>query len=294
MNNKEIAGIRAMLAQLPEPQSLNQLRQSYDNLGRLFPLPADVTFEQISIGNIVAEWSSTREANQQQIILYLHGGGYVIGSLNSHRLLVAELGRAAGTRTLALDYRLAPEAPYPAAVDDAIAAYQFLLDQGIPSKSIAFAGDSAGGGLCVATLCKARDLGLSQPVCALLISPWVDLELTGKSMDNKANDDPLLRREFLLQWASTYLNGNPPTTALASPLHADLNGIAPLKIQVGTSEVLLDDAIRLADRAKAEHVAVSLETWPEMIHVWHHYYPILNDARRALSNAGAFISQHMG
>ena len=217
----------------------------------------------------------------------------LIGSLTSHRGMVAALGRAARARTLALDYRLAPEAPFPAAVDDALAAYRFLLGQGIKHSQIAIAGDSAGGGLTVATLVAARDEGLPQPACGVCISPWADLELVGGTMSSKASEDPLLTRALLQQWASTYLNNANPRTALAAPLHANLKGLAPLLIQVGSAEILFDDSIRLAAAAGAQEVSVRLEAWPEMVHVWHLFHPILGDARRALASAGMFIQERM-
>ncbi len=293
MANPEILAIRNLLAQSPKNLSAVELRVAYDGLGAMFPTLADIKFSSDKIGAIAAEWSATPKANQDQVILYLHGGGFVIGSLASHRHLAAELGRASGTRTLAIDYRLAPESPFPAAVDDALSGYKFLLDRGIKPASIAIAGDSAGGGLAVATLAAARDAGLPQPSCALCISPWVDLEMIGESMTSKAQEDPMVQREMLQQWTNAYLGKAPARTPLAAPIHANLKGIAPLLIQVGSAETLLDDSIRLAARAGAQEVSVRLETWPEMIHVWHFFHPMLADARRALAVAGNFIRESM-
>lgn len=293
MANPEIAAIRAMLTQDALKMSTVELRAAYDGLGGAFPLAADIKLTPAKGSDAPAEWGVTPIADSSRVILYLHGGGYVIGSLASHRNLVAELGRAARTRTLALDYRLAPEAPFPAAVDDALAAYRFLLRQDIPPSKIAIAGDSAGGGLTVATLIAARDAGLPQPACGLCISPWVDLELVGPSMTSKAAEDPLLTKALLKLWASTYVGSSSLRTPLAAPLHANLKGIAPLLIQVGSAETLLDDSTRLAAAASAQEVSVRLEAWPEMLHVWHLFHPILGEARRALAVAGAFIRERM-
>jgi monoterpene epsilon-lactone hydrolase len=293
MANPEIEAIRGLLAQSPTNLSTAEFRVAYDGLGALFPTPADVTLRVENACGAPGEWGSTADADQRRAILYFHGGGYVIGSIVSHRHMVAELGRAAGARTLALNYRLAPEAPFPAAVEDALAGYRFLLQQGIKPSAIAIAGDSAGGGLTVATLVAAREAGLPQPACGLCISPWVDLELLGGTMTTKADEDPLVQPDLLRQWAGAYLGGANPKSPLAAPLHADLKGLAPLLIQVGSAETLLDDSIRLAAAASAQEVSVRLEAWPEMIHVWHFFHPILADGRRALTSAGAFIRDKM-
>jgi monoterpene epsilon-lactone hydrolase len=293
MANPEIVAIRAMFNQDPLKMSTAELRAGYDALGAAFPLAKDVELRAESSCSVPSEWGKTPGADSRRVLLYLHGGGYVIGSLASHRNLVAELGRAALARTFAIDYRLAPEAPFPAAVDDALAAYRFLLGTGIQPREIAIAGDSAGGGLTVATLVAARDAGLPQPACAVCISPWVDLEMLGASMTTKASEDPLLPQALLTLWAKSYLNGASARTPLAAPLHAKLTGLAPLLIQVGSAEVLLDDSIRLAGAASAAEVSLRLEAWPEMLHVWHLFHPILSDARSALKVAGDFVREHM-
>jgi epsilon-lactone hydrolase len=212
----------------------------------------------------------------------------VIGSLDSHRHVAAEAGRAARARTLALDYRLAPEHPFPAAVDDAVAAYRFLLAGGVSPGGITIAGDSAGGGLVVAAMLAIRDAHLPQPACGWAISPWVDMEAIGDSMTSKAATDPTVQKAGILDMAKLYLHGADPRTPLAAPIHGDLRGLAPLLIQVGAAETLLDDAIRLAQIAGAADVAVDLQIWPEMIHVWHLYYPELAAGRRAIAVGGEF------
>ncbi len=292
MSNPEIAGIRALLAASPSGLSYQDLRLVYDGLGSQFPTAEDVTLTADTAGNVAVEWTSTPGAAKDRAILYLHGGGYVIGSILSHRHLAAELGRSAGTQTLAVDYRLAPEHPFPAAVEDALEGYKHLLAKGFKPQNIAIAGDSAGGGLTVATLLAIRDAGLAQPACGYCISPWVDLEGVGGSMTSKAAEDPMVQYEALAAWAGMYAP-NDVRAPLVSPIHADLRGIAPLLIQVGSAETLLDDSIRLAGVAGAAEVSVRTEVWPEMIHVWHFFFPVLTDARKALADAGAYIKAAM-
>jgi monoterpene epsilon-lactone hydrolase len=291
--NPEITAVRGMLAQGALGETWEEMRTGYDALGGVLPTAPDVTLSAVNAGGVPAEWSTTPGADQSRAILYLHGGGYVIGSIKSHRHLATELGRAAGTRVLALDYRLAPEAPFPAAVDDGLAGYRFLLKSGLSASSIAIAGDSAGGGLTVATLLAIRDAGLPQPACGFCISPWIDLEATGGSMTSKAAEDPMVQKEPLSLMTAAYLGGSDPHHPLAAPLHANFKGIAPLLIHVGSAETLLDDSIRLAALAGASEVPVRLEIWPQMIHVWHFFHPMVADARRALTEAGAFIKGQM-
>jgi acetyl esterase/lipase len=216
----------------------------------------------------------------------------VIGSLDSHRHLVAEAGRAASCWALALDYRLAPEHPFPAAVDDAVSGYRYLLGRGIKPGRIAIAGDSAGGGLVVAAMVAIRDAGLPTPGCGWCISPWVDMEAIGDTMTSKAETDPTVQKAGILDMARLYLNGADPRSPLAAPLYADLSGLEPLLIQVGAAETLLDDAIRLAQRAGAADVYVDLQIWPEMIHVWHLFHPELSAGRRAIAAGGGFVRAH--
>ena len=293
MPNPEIANVRKLLAQFPLGSSLTEMRAAYDAFSRLFPTPSDVTVRSERVGGVAAEWTSTPAASPERVILYLHGGGYAIGSALSHRHLVAQLGRTARAQTLALDYRLAPEHPFPAAVEDALSGYRFLLDNGFAPSCIAVAGDSAGGGLTVATLLAARDAGLPQPACGVCISPWVDLEAEGASMTTKAAEDPLVQREALLPLAAGYLGGADARSPLAAPLHADFRGLAPLLLQVGSAEALLDDSVRLTAAAGAQEVEARLEVWPEMIHVWPFFHPVLADGRRALESAGAYIRDRM-
>ncbi len=293
MANAEITAIRTMLAAMPTAQSIAEMRAGYDAIGDQFPMAADVGIRATKAGGVQAEWTSTPGAASDAALLYLHGGGYVIGSIASHRHLASELGRSAGISALALDYRLAPESPFPAAVDDALAGYKYLLDEGIKPGRIAIAGDSAGGGLTVALLLAIKAAGLPQPACAVAISPWVDMEGLGRSMDSKAAADPMVQKEPLMAWAALYLNGADARTPLAAPLYGDLAGIAPLLIQVGSDETLLDDAVRLAGAAGHAGVPVRLEIAPDMIHVWHFFHLVLPEARAANAVAGRFIAEHI-
>jgi acetyl esterase/lipase len=288
MSDPEIVALREAIARRPRSDDIAQRRRDIDARGRQNKLAADVTVEPVTANGVKSEWTSTLDADRSKAVLYLHGGGYVIGSLDSHRHLAAEAGRAARARTLAIDYRLAPEHPFPAAVDDTLAAYRFLLANGVPSGGITIAGDSAGGGLVVAAMLAIRDAGLPQPACGWTISPWVDMEAIGESMIGKAATDPTVQKAGILDMAKHYLNGADPRSPLAAPIYGDLRGLAPLLIQVGAAETLLDDAVRLAQVAGAADVAVDLQIWPEMIHVWHVYYPELAAGRRAIAAGGEF------
>lgn len=293
MSNPEIDALRAAIAARPKTADLAEMRAGIDARGLANKLAADVTVTPTLAAGVRAEWTATPNAVATRAILYVHGGGYVIGSLDSHRHAAAEIGRAAAARVLALDYRLAPEHPFPAPVEDTLAGYRHLLAQGFSPSQIALAGDSAGGGLVVAAMLAIRDAGLPQPACGWCISPWIDMESTGDSVTAKAAEDPTVQKAGLDFMARTYLAGADPRHPHASPLHADLAGLAPLLIQVGAAETLLDDAIRLAARAGTAHVAVTLEVWPEMIHVWHVMHPVLAAGRRAIANGGAFLRATM-
>jgi len=254
-----------------------------------FRLDADIKAEPVSAGGVPAEWITAPGADPGRNVLYLHGGGYMIGSIKTHRCLAGWISRAAQARVLIIDYRLAPENPCPAAVDDALAAYRFMLDSGVNPSRTVVAGDSAGGGLAVATLLAIRDAKLPLPAAAACLSPWVDMEGTGESMTTKAAADPMVGSGNLGEMAAAYLGGQDPKTPLASPLYADLKGLPPMLIQVGTSEVLLDDSVRLAEHARQAGVEVVYEPWENMIHVWQIFVPMLDEAKQAVARIGEYV-----
>ena len=293
MNYPELDKLIETLRARPKITDVSERRAAINAFAKAFPPAADVTIEKITLGGVSAEHSRTPGDDATAAILYVHGGGYVIGSLDSHRHLVTEIGRAAGAHVYALDYHLAPEHPFPAPVDDTLAAYRALLDQGITPGKITIAGDSAGGGLVVAALVAIRDAGLPQPALGWTISPWIDMEALGASMTFNAASDPTVQKETILEMASLYLSGADPKAPLAAPLYADLKGIAPLLIQVGSIETLLDDSIRLAGRAAAAGVPTRLDVWPGMPHIWHIFHPILTAARQAIAQGGAFVKTAM-
>lgn len=287
-----VAGLRAGGPDLSAPPP--EARASFSAMVAAAPVAPDLHFERIELGGVPALASTSPGARTDQALVYLHGGAFVVGSAQDYRTLSAELGRAANLRAISVDYALAPEQPFPAAVDTALAAYKALLAQGMAARDIVLAGDSAGGGLVVSLLVAARDAGLPLPAAALCISPWVDLACTGASAVSKAAVDPSLAREGLLYMAGQYLQGQSATHPLASPLHADLRGLPPLLLQVGSAEILLDDATRLAGVAAHADVPVTLEVWPDMVHVWHFFAFMLPEGREALQAAGRFLRRHLG
>lgn len=273
-----------------EQLSWAEQRARFDALGELLPKSTDsFEVETARVGGVKGEWVRTASSHSDAALLYLHGGGYVIGSPKSHRHMVGALAVDSGLAVFSADYRLGPEHPFPAAVDDALAAYKGLLDSGIASARLAIAGDSAGGGLTVATLVALRDKGLPLPACAIAISPWCDLSQGGEGYRARAKRDPIVSKGGLDQLAAAYLNGADPKTPLASPAFADLNGLPPLLIQVGTEEALYDDSMVLKARAEAAGVEVSLESWGGMVHVWHIFHPILSEGRDAIARIGRFL-----
>ena len=289
MSGGGIGVVRAHLAKIPPANTVAERRAQYDRSERVFPLPTDVSVKPVHVPAIPAEWIEPSAAREGAFVLYLHGGGYVIGSPRSHRHLAASIAVAARASVLLPDYRLAPEHPFPAALEDAVAAYRWLLDRGTAPRRIVIAGDSAGGGLTVATLVALRERGVPLPAAGVCISPWVDLTGSGASYATKAASDPIVTRYGVMEMARVYLGATDARTPLASPLFADLTGLPPLFIQVGTEEVLLDDAMELAERAKAAGVEATLELWPEMVHVWQWFFPMLDEGRTAIDGIGAFV-----
>jgi epsilon-lactone hydrolase len=293
MSSSEIDAIRELLRSKPRPVGFAERRERLDAIGSTSPPAGDIGLEPIDANGVAAEWSLAPGSDPSKVLLFFHGGGYCSGSIVSHRGMVTETGRTAQARTLAVGYRLAPEHPFPAAIEDARSAYRFLLDQGVAPSKIAIGGDSAGGGLTLALMTRVRDGREPLPACAWLVSPWVDLRMTGASLAEKAAIDPLISKPYLEELASAYLAGADPANPLVSPLNADLAGLPPLLVQVGSAETLLDDAVRIARRAGAADVRVNLEIWPHMIHAWHLWAAHLEAGRRAIASAGAFIRAHL-
>lgn len=272
--------------------TVQQQRAGFEQGAGLTPLQEDVLVEQVDAAGVPAEWVSVDGHTGSVTTLYVHGGGYCIGSLNTHRRLVGDIARASSSRALQVDYRLGPEHPYPAAVDDAVAAYRWLLAEGIAPEQLVVAGDSAGGGLTAATLLALRDAGDALPACALLISPWLDLTCTSDSFANKVAEDPVLSQSNLKMWSQMYA-GEHTRAPLVSPLFGDLSGLPPLLIQVGTAELLLDDSTRFAERAEAAGVNVTLEVWDDMIHIWPIFSFMLPEGQQAIDRIGAYIKERV-
>jgi acetyl esterase/lipase len=296
MPSKEFESlVKKVWARRPEtPPSLAESREMMEQTGDLFPLPDGTDMHEVDAGGVPARWISMPGAAQDKVVLYLHGGGYVMGSIHSHQTMIAMISGASGARCLAINYRLAPEHKCPAAVEDVQAAYGWLLGQGIAAKNIAIAGDSAGGGLAVAALIAIRDAGQSLPGAAVAISPWVDMTGSGESVKTKADVDPMVNGDGLNAFAKMYVGDADLKHPLASPLFADLKGLPPMLVQVGTAEVLLDDSRRLAQRAKAAGVDVTLEEGEDMIHVWHWFAPMAPEGGEAIDRMGQYIKAHLG
>jgi epsilon-lactone hydrolase len=295
MSAEQRENLEAILRQsaFPADADVNELRRQLRELASAQPLPAGVTVTAAELGGVPTAEITIDGTEPRHVVLYFHGGVYVLGDAFQAAALAAQVGRRADAKVISVDYRLAPEHPYPAAVDDALAAYQALLRTGTDPADIAFAGESAGGGLAVATLVNARDRGLPLPAAAYVMSPYADLTLAGASMDTKSAADPLLSRENLQARVPDYTAGHDPALGLISPIFADLSGLPPLIIQAGTHEVLLDDAVRLARQAAAADVAVTLDITPGVPHVFQVYYPILDEAAAALDRAGQLLSAHL-
>jgi epsilon-lactone hydrolase len=268
-------------------------RVIFEEMMAAIPLPADVTTSSGSLGGIPVVNVETAGADHASVIFYLHGGAYAIGTAASSVGLASDLARRAGTRLVTIDYRLAPEHPHPAAIDDAVAAYRGLLDSGVAATAIAIAGESAGAGLAAATLVALKHAGLPQPSAAVLMSPWADLTLSGDSISAKAAIDPALTPDGLRRRALDYVAAGDRRAELVSPIFADLTGLPPLLIQAGSHEILLDDATRLAARAAAADVAVRLEVTPGVPHVFQGFAAMLDEGDAALTSAGEFLRAHL-
>ena len=295
MAEREIDAIRKLLTSKPRPVGWAERRERLDEVGSVWPVADDIACESVDIDGVRGEWSTAPGSDASRVLLFFHGGGYCSGSIKSHRRMVTEAGRAARMRTLAIDYRRAPEHPFPAQHEDALAAWRFLRRQGFPADRIAVGGDSAGGNLTLALVARLRAAGEPLPGCLWLASPWTDLTMSGATLATRDAVDPLIHKAYLEELADAY--APPPLDRrdpLISPLFADLSGFPPMLIQVGSAETLLSDATRLAEAAGSADVAVRLEVWPHMIHAWPVWNAALEDGRRALAATGDFIRARIG
>jgi acetyl esterase/lipase len=290
--------LRGYLRQQIKNKSANvtreQARANLELLAGKTPPPARIRTTACEIAGVRCDSIEGRTTDAQRVLLYLHGGGYCMGSPNSHRDLTWRLAEASGARVVVPDYALAPEHPFPAALDQAVAIYKALLDDGIAPDSLAIGGDSAGGGLTFATLVAARDKGLPMPAAAVTLSPWTDLAGTGRSMTTNAKADAMIRADQIGRIVPLYTKGRAATDPLVSPLHADLQGLPPTLIQVGSTEVLLDDSTRIAEKLEEAGVPVTLDIWPNMPHVWQLFAARLPEGREAIVKVGAFLRDHLG
>ena len=273
--------------------SLQQQRERLESLAKYQPMPPHVDVQQTKAGNVLVEWLRPTGTGNGQALLFFHGGGYTMGSCNTNRAIASRVAIASATPSLIFEYRLAPEYPFPAALEDALAAHRWLSSRGISPQKIVFVGGSAGGGLAIATALSLRDNGDPLPAAIVCISPWVDLELTGESITTRAGVDPLMNREYLQSHAARYIGDHDPRSPLISPIYADLHGLPPMLIQVGDYETLLSDSVRLADQARNANVDVTLDTWEGMWHFWHLSARLVPEGKKAIDRAGAFIRKHI-
>jgi len=290
MAEGEIDAIRKLLTSKPRPVGWTERRERLDEVGSVWPVASDIKCESVDCEGVAGEWSLAPGSDASKVLLFFHGGGYCSGSIKSHRRMVTEAGRAMGVRTLAIDYRRAPEHPFPAQHEDALTAWRFLRRQGIAANHIVVGGDSAGGNLSLSLINRLRAAKEQLPGCAWLVSPWTDLTMSGDTLATKDAVDPLIHTAYLEELADAY--APPPIDRrdpLISPLFGDLRGFPPMLIQVGSAETLIADATRLAEATGIADVDVRLEIWPHMIHAWPVWNAALADGRRALANAGEFI-----
>ena len=290
----EIDAIRALLTSKPRPVGWAERRARIEEVGSAWPVAADIALEPVDLGGIPGEWSLAPGSDASRVLVFFHGGGFCSGSIVSHRRMVTEAGRAAGARTLAVGYRLAPEHPFPAAPDDALDAWRFVRGAGVPAKHIAIGGDSAGGGLTVALIDRLKEPARSCPPAPGWCRPGPTSTMSGATLATKDSVDPLIHKGYLEELAAAYVPaGMDRKDPRISVLYADLAGLPPTLIQVGSAETLLDDAVRFARAAGMQDVAVTLEVWPHMIHAWHLWNAELEPARRALAAAGEFLRRHL-
>jgi len=286
-----IAGFTQMQTGWGEGTTPEQMRADFEAWCERFPDAREASITRVSAGGVPADQIEPPGLATSRVVLFLHGGGYSLGSARSHRALGKRIAFAARARVVLPDYRLAPEHVFPAAVADAVASYRWLLATGVEPAQIAVAGDSAGAGLALALLVSLRDAGAPLPACAVLLSPFADLECRGESYSTLAALDPIVSREMGLGMGKLYIGDRDPSDPLASPVHASLAGLPPLLIQVGSREVVLDDARAIERHAREAGVPAKLDVWPGMVHVWQLFASALDEGRRAIDDLGSFIRQ---
>ena len=275
-------------------QRVEESRAGFEQFAAMFQVAKDVKIDNVDVNGVSAVWISTPEAVEENVVLYFHGGGYVFGSINTHKEFMSRISRVSNSRVLLIDYRRAPENPFPAALEDAITAYKWLIDsEGIKPENLIIGGESAGGGLTLATLLKLRDTGIPLPAAALVLSPWADLDMTGETIRTKARVDPLANPSDLFFLASLYVGEDDPKNPYISPLYGDLKGLSPMIIQVGSAEILLSDAERIAERAKAADVDVILDIWEDMIHMFQMFALWSPEGQKATEKLGKYIQKHL-
>ena len=291
---RSLLSARRFLSPNLDTQDVESGRANLDMAGEFWRPIIHIDHIGALANNVPSEWVIPAGAGNERVILYLHGGAYNAGSTRSHRALAANIAYASHARTLTIDYRLAPEHPYPAALVDAFSAYKWLLELGIRPEQITVTGDSAGGGLTIALLVALRERRIPMPAAAVALSPWTDLSASGESWQENAKADYMINGPKLKEAARLYLKDASPQTPLASPVYANLHGLPPLLIQVGSEEVLLSDSQRLAESARLSGVDVTLEVWDGMQHVWHFAASFVPEARQAIEKIGEFIRARSG
>ncbi len=271
-----------------ENKTIDQLRKETENAGSLIPLPKNTKYKSVVAGNVNAEWITCGEVNENRIFMFMHGGGYYRGSIAASRATVARISAEAKVKCLSINYRLAPEHPFPAAIDDTYFTYEWLINEGISPEHIIVSGQSAGGGLCLSLLLKIKDNNFYQPKGAIALSPWTDLSQTGKTMVTNEKFDPVISKQYLDRFAKLYFPNSYNMSYLASPIIGELSGLPDMLIQVGSAETMLDDSKRFFEKAKKANVNAKLEIWEDMFHGWHSNAHILKDAEDAIISIGKF------
>ncbi len=273
-----------------ESIGVQQYRALLEKSASMFKIDTTVHYEKVNLDSVQAAWITPPNFTDEKVVLYLHGGGFIAGSINSHRDLVTRIAKASRAKVLIIDYRLAPEHKFPAGLNDAFNSYKWLLNNKISPENIVVAGDSAGGGLALSLLLLIKEKGLAVPGAAVFLSPWVDLECRGKSHLKNKEKDPMLNHDMLFSTAKFYADNNKLSNPLISPLNGDLSGLCPMLIQAGSNEILKDDAVMLSDKAQQSGVDAKLEIWDGMFHVWHYFAKYLLEGRKAIERIGSFIT----